>query len=130
MRIGVLTGGGDCPGLNAVIRAVVRKGVGVHGHEFVGYRDGWRGPLENDTTFTITVAGTATDLATTPNQMGAPGFVATFTTDVHLTGIAAGDAEPCAAGGVGGSVVFAFAAAALALRRRPGRGRARRARRT
>ncbi len=48
MRIGVLTGGGDCPGLNAVIRATVRKGAGVHGHEFVGYRDGWRGPLEND----------------------------------------------------------------------------------
>ncbi len=46
MRIGVLTGGGDCPGLNAVIRAVVRKGVQVHGHEFVGYRDGWKGPLE------------------------------------------------------------------------------------
>ena len=48
MRIGVLTGGGDCPGLNAVIRAGVRKGAGVHGHEFVGYRDGWRGPLEDD----------------------------------------------------------------------------------
>jgi phosphofructokinase-like protein len=48
MRIGVLTGGGDCPGLNAVIRAVVRKGAGVYGHEFVGYRDGWRGPLEAD----------------------------------------------------------------------------------
>jgi ATP-dependent phosphofructokinase / diphosphate-dependent phosphofructokinase len=48
MRIGVLTGGGDCPGLNAVIRALVRKGVGVYGHEFLGYRDGWRGPLEND----------------------------------------------------------------------------------
>jgi phosphofructokinase-like protein len=46
MRIGVLTGGGDCPGLNAVIRAVVRKGVEVHGHEFVGFRDGWKGPLE------------------------------------------------------------------------------------
>ena len=46
MRIGVLTGGGDCPGLNAVIRAVVRKGVAEYGHEFVGYRDGWRGPLE------------------------------------------------------------------------------------
>src|SRR3954471_10804215 len=49
MRIGVLTGGGDCPGLNAVIRAVVRKGIGVYGHEFVGFRDGWRGPLEGDT---------------------------------------------------------------------------------
>src|SRR4028118_1497634 len=46
MRIGVLTGGGDCPGLNAVIRAVVRKGVTVYDHEFVGFRDGWRGPLE------------------------------------------------------------------------------------
>jgi phosphofructokinase-like protein len=46
MRIGVLTGGGDCPGLNAVIRAVVRKGVQVYGHEFIGFRDGWKGPLE------------------------------------------------------------------------------------
>jgi len=49
MKVGVLTGGGDCPGLNAVIRAVVRKGVGVYGYEFVGFRDGWRGPLENVT---------------------------------------------------------------------------------
>src|SRR3954447_24837511 len=49
MRIGVLTGGGDCPGLNAVIRAVVRKGVAAYGHEFVGFRDGWRGPLEAQT---------------------------------------------------------------------------------
>jgi ATP-dependent phosphofructokinase / diphosphate-dependent phosphofructokinase len=46
MRIGVLTGGGDCPGLNAVIRAVVRKGVQEYGHEFLGFRDGWKGPLE------------------------------------------------------------------------------------
>jgi phosphofructokinase-like protein len=46
MRIGVLTGGGDCPGLNAVIRAVVRKGVGTYGHEIIGFRDGWKGPLE------------------------------------------------------------------------------------
>ena len=50
MRIGVLTGGGDCPGLNAVIRAIVRKGVNDYGYEFVGFRDGWRGPLENRTT--------------------------------------------------------------------------------
>ncbi len=49
MRVGVLTGGGDCPGLNAVIRAVVRKGAKEHGFEFVGFRDGWRGPLENVT---------------------------------------------------------------------------------
>jgi 6-phosphofructokinase 1 len=48
MRIGVLTGGGDCPGLNAVIRAIVRHGVEHLGHEFVGYRDGWHGPLEDD----------------------------------------------------------------------------------
>jgi phosphofructokinase-like protein len=50
MRIGVLTGGGDCPGLNAVIRAVVRKGVTSYGHEFVGFRDGWRGPMDATTT--------------------------------------------------------------------------------
>lgn len=49
MRVGVLTGGGDCPGLNAVIRAVVRKGVQEYGYEFTGFRDGWRGPLEADT---------------------------------------------------------------------------------
>src|SRR4029453_918752 len=49
MRIGILTGGGDCPGLNAVIRAVVRKGIGEHGDEIVGFRDGWRGVLESDT---------------------------------------------------------------------------------
>ena len=49
MRVGVLTGGGDCPGLNAVIRAVVRKGVAEHGFDFVGFRDGWRGPLEGVT---------------------------------------------------------------------------------
>jgi ATP-dependent phosphofructokinase / diphosphate-dependent phosphofructokinase len=48
-RIGILTGGGDCPGLNAVIRAVVRKGVNVYGHSIVGYRDGWRGVLDNRT---------------------------------------------------------------------------------
>src|SRR6195952_935617 len=46
MRVGVLTGGADCPGLNAVIRAIVRKGVSEYGHEFVGFRDGWKGPLE------------------------------------------------------------------------------------
>jgi 6-phosphofructokinase 1 len=46
VRIGVLTGGGDCPGLNAVIRAIVRKGVPQYKYEFVGFRDGWRGPLE------------------------------------------------------------------------------------
>jgi phosphofructokinase-like protein len=49
MRVGVLTGGGDCPGLNAVIRAIVRTGVSEYGYEFTGFRDGWRGPLDGDT---------------------------------------------------------------------------------
>jgi 6-phosphofructokinase 1 len=48
MRVGILTGGGDCPGLNAVIRAVVRKGVKEYGFDFVGFRDGWKGPLESE----------------------------------------------------------------------------------
>ncbi len=48
MRIGVLTGGGDCPGLNAVIRAIVRKGINAHGHEFFGFRYGWAGVLGGD----------------------------------------------------------------------------------
>jgi ATP-dependent phosphofructokinase / diphosphate-dependent phosphofructokinase len=47
VRLGVLTGGGDCPGLNAVIRAIVRKGIDHYGHAIVGFRDGWRGPLLN-----------------------------------------------------------------------------------
>jgi 6-phosphofructokinase 1 len=46
MRIGMFTGGGDCPGLNAVIRAVVRKGEGYYGHNIVGYRHGWRGLMD------------------------------------------------------------------------------------
>jgi 6-phosphofructokinase 1 len=47
MRVGVLTGGGDCPGLNAAIRAIVRKGIDDFGHSILGFRDGWRGPLED-----------------------------------------------------------------------------------
>ena len=47
MKVAILTGGGDCPGLNAVIRAVVRRGE-QHGFEFVGVRDGWKGLLEDD----------------------------------------------------------------------------------
>ena len=49
MRVGVLTGGGDCPGLNAVIRAVVRKGERAYGDELVGFADGWRGLIEGHT---------------------------------------------------------------------------------
>src|SRR5690606_21385752 len=48
MRVAMLTGGGDCPGLNAVMRAVVRKGHKVYGDELVGLRDGWRGAIEGD----------------------------------------------------------------------------------
>jgi len=47
-RIGILTSGGDCPGLNAVIRGAVLKGTEVHGQEFVGFLDGWRGLVEGD----------------------------------------------------------------------------------
>jgi ATP-dependent phosphofructokinase / diphosphate-dependent phosphofructokinase len=49
MRVGVLTGGGDCPGLNAVIRAIVRKGERHYGDEVVGFLDGWRGVIEGQT---------------------------------------------------------------------------------
>src|SRR3954462_13485837 len=49
-RIGVLPGGGDCPGLNAVIRSVVRTATTHYGSEGVGFRDGWRGLLEDRTT--------------------------------------------------------------------------------
>src|ERR1700728_1493321 len=47
MKIGMLTGGGDCPGLNAVIRAVVRKGIFTYEDEFIGFMEGWRGVLED-----------------------------------------------------------------------------------
>jgi ATP-dependent phosphofructokinase / diphosphate-dependent phosphofructokinase len=48
MRVGILTGGGDCPGLNAVIRAIVRKGIGEYGHELLGFRHGWAGVLHDE----------------------------------------------------------------------------------
>ncbi len=48
MKIGVLTGGGDCPGLNPVIRAIVRKGL-LEGYSFVGIKNGWLGLIEDDT---------------------------------------------------------------------------------
>ena len=47
MRVGVLTGGGDCPGLNAVIRAIVRRGIDHYGDTIIGFRYGWKGPIEN-----------------------------------------------------------------------------------
>jgi phosphofructokinase-like protein len=48
MKVGILSGGGDAPGINAVIRAVVRKGIQYYGYEIVGVRDGWRGLLESE----------------------------------------------------------------------------------
>jgi len=48
MKVGILSGGGDAPGINAVIRAVVRKGIQNYGYEIVGIKDGWRGLLENE----------------------------------------------------------------------------------
>jgi len=48
VRIGLLTGGGDCPGLNAAIRAVVKHGVGTHGHTIIGFRNGWKGVVDGD----------------------------------------------------------------------------------
>ena len=48
MRIGILTSGGDCPGLNAVIRAAVLTGIKEYDYDFVGIRDGWRGLIEGD----------------------------------------------------------------------------------
>ena len=47
-RFGILTSGGDCPGLNAVIRGAVLKGETVYGHTYVGFRDGWRGLVYGD----------------------------------------------------------------------------------
>ena len=47
MRVALLTGGGDCPGLNAVIYAAVRKGINHYGDEFIGFLNGWRGVLDN-----------------------------------------------------------------------------------
>jgi ATP-dependent phosphofructokinase / diphosphate-dependent phosphofructokinase len=57
-RVGVLTGGGDCPGLNAAIRAVVRSGAARGGYELVGFRDGWAG-LQRDEAQELSIASTA-----------------------------------------------------------------------
>ena len=48
MRVGLLTGGGDCPGLNAAIRAVVKHGEGTYGHSVIGFRNGWKGVVDGD----------------------------------------------------------------------------------
>jgi len=48
VRVGLLTGGGDVPGLNAAIRAVVKRGEGEYGHSIIGFRNGWRGVVDGD----------------------------------------------------------------------------------
>jgi 6-phosphofructokinase 1 len=48
MRVALLTGGGDCPGLNAVIYAAVKKGINTYGDEFIGFLNGWKGVLDNN----------------------------------------------------------------------------------
>ncbi len=58
MRLGILTGGGDCPGLNAVIRAIVRQSIRRYSSEVVGYLEGWRGPVEN-IVMPLTLQGTS-----------------------------------------------------------------------
>ena len=50
MRVGLLTGGGDCPGLNAVIRGIVRRGTQLGDHQFVGFRNGWAGAIAGSVT--------------------------------------------------------------------------------
>ena len=84
MRIGILTGGGDCPGLNAVIRAIVRTSDVRYGSSVVGFLDGWRGLLEdrriqlrNDDRNDRLLAKGGTMLGTArmqPRQADAPGW--------------------------------------------------------
>lgn len=69
MRLGILTGGGDCPGLNAVIRAVVRTAEGVHGDTVLGYRHGWQGVAEGSSV-ELTGASTHAILATGGTMLG------------------------------------------------------------
>ena len=83
-RIGLLTGGGDCPGLNAVIRAVVRRGTAL-GHEFVGFRNGWAGVLQNDSV--------PLDLVTTSGLLPRGGTIlGTSRTNPYADGGQAGEA--------------------------------------
>src|SRR5664279_5889452 len=48
LRVGLLTSGGDCPGLNAAIRSVVRKAEAVYGDEILGFSDGWKGVMKGE----------------------------------------------------------------------------------
>jgi phosphofructokinase-like protein len=69
VRLGVLTGGGDCPGLNAVIRALVRSAEGSYGDNVIGYRHGWHGVAESDSV-ELTGASTHAILTTGGTVLG------------------------------------------------------------
>ncbi|HUO71148.1 MAG TPA: ATP-dependent 6-phosphofructokinase [Solirubrobacteraceae bacterium] len=69
MRLGILTGGGDCPGLNAVIRAVVRTAEGVYGDTVIGYRHGWHG-VTNGLSMELTGASTHAILVAGGTMLG------------------------------------------------------------
>ncbi|MHB1594734.1 MAG: 6-phosphofructokinase [Streptosporangiaceae bacterium] len=73
MRLGILTGGGDCPGLNAVIRTVVRSAEGQYGDNVIGYRHGWRGVAESDSV-ELTGASTHAILAAGGTMLGTSRF--------------------------------------------------------
>lgn len=96
MRVGILTGGGDCPGLNAVIRAAVLAGTQRHRMEFVGFLDGWRGVLEGDSVPLdeatvrplLTVGGTILGSSrTNPLADGVPGGVARIREQLTAAGV-------------------------------------------
>ncbi|MDR1833378.1 MAG: ATP-dependent 6-phosphofructokinase [Propionibacteriaceae bacterium] len=93
MRIGLLTGGGDCPGLNGVIRSAVIQAVDVYADECVGFLDGWRGPLENDSIplpvsavrDILPVGGTI--LGTSRTNAGTPERVEQITANLRQAGV-------------------------------------------
>src|SRR5258705_12819427 len=97
MKIAVLTGGGDCPGLNAVIRAVVRRGE-QHGLEVMGEREGWRGLLDPPLHDRLTREATSgilplggTILGTSPtNPFKKPGGPETVLRDLNSLNVGAG----------------------------------------
>ena len=80
----MLTGGGDCPGLNAVIRAICRKGINAHGHEFVGFRYGWAGVLAGAPTLSIRSGLGEAGLPTGIQFNGAPRMDGAVIDDVPL----------------------------------------------
>jgi 6-phosphofructokinase 1 len=93
VRIGLLTGGGDCPGLNGVIRAAVAEGVRRHGDSFVGFVDGWRGTLEmdlvplgvDDVAELLPAGGTI--LGTSRTNAGTPQRVARIKANLAVAGV-------------------------------------------